>query len=627
MTATDKFLKVGGLGTATTLSAPGYTAGGTSMNVGSTANYPTTTGFIVAVDEVQIVNGEEQRIDGSYNEYYAEVDTGTSFKNVVWVAGDNASKNYAAGATTRVYINVSSERDNRIIDGILAQHNQDGTHKNVTAASLTTTGNVTIGGTLTIANSTNTEGWNPLGVTPTLQSSNGQREFVLRYSGVDYTDRLQEGTKLKIPRTVTPGTQSTLLNGTNQYWSKTAPAGMTFTDDFACGAWVYLTSYPTANAYIISRFNGTSGFGIAINMSGQVDVIGFNAGVANLSRVTSYQSVPLFKWVHVAGQLDMSAFTTTTTTSYTMVDGVNVPAVVARSGTNPTALVQAGNLEVGSANAANFFPGHIKNAWISSAKVTQANIQQFMNADITSTVVSANNIISAFNFNGNGNDANTTNANNLTANNGVTATSTNVNFKPTEYVIVTKAPSYSGGNTDVTVFSPQGTGIPNETLGTASYASVASPYGFPMDRNKWRISNTYIARSNTAGGTATNTYVQIPGIEFKIPTGSWKYGARTSGIVVASTSVNFASFTASLSTNTTSLSVDAVSASSPNTNSSNGQLSAPIVMESPLVTTSMTTYYFIMRSIAAGATHTFYMPQESGNLDYKGEIYAETTYL
>lgn len=146
MTATDKFLKVGGLGTATTLSAPGYTAGGTSMNVGSTANYPTTTGFIVAVDEVQIVNGEEQRIDGSYNEYYAEVDTGTSFKNVVWVAGDNASKNYAAGATTRVYINVSSERDNRIIDGILAQHNQDGTHGVVTATSLTATAGLTISG-------------------------------------------------------------------------------------------------------------------------------------------------------------------------------------------------------------------------------------------------------------------------------------------------------------------------------------------------------------------------------------------------------------------------------------------------------------------------------------------------
>ena len=520
MTATDKFLKVGGLGTATTLSAPGYTAGGTSMNVGSTANYPTTTGFIVAVDEVQIVNGEEQRIDGSYNEYYAEVDTGTSFKNVVWVAGDNASKNYAAGATTRVYINVSSERDNRIIDGILAQHNQDGTHKNVTAASLTTTGNVTIGGTLTIANSTNTEGWNPLGVTPTLQSSNGQREFVLRYSGVDYTDRLQEGTKLKIPRTVTPGTQSTLLNGTNQYWSKTAPAGMTFTDDFACGAWVYLTSYPSVTTgSIIGRFNGTSGWRMEVSPTGQIGLYGINGAPANYSGVKSASSVPLFRWIYISGQLDMSAFTASSTTSYLMFDGVSVPATVSRGGTNPTSLAQAGDLQVGASNSTLYFPGYIKNAWVSSAKVPQANIQQFMNADLSPAVCTANNIISAFNFNGNGNDVNTTNANNLTGQNGAVATSTNINFKPNEYAIATKA-TYTGGNTDVTVFCPQGAGIPNETLGATSYSSARAPYGFPADSSKWSVQLLSKVAADVAGPTAGTVY-NPSGLALTVPTGAW----------------------------------------------------------------------------------------------------------
>jgi len=620
---TDKFKKVGA-STVTTLASPGKALGATSINVGSTTNYPTDTGIVIAIREVDS-NGE--LVAGTYTEWFATVSSATSLA-IDAAPAYGSDRVYTAGSTTQVYIPTSAKAQNDLIDGILAQHTQTGGHKSITTDTLTASGNVTIAGTLTVGNASSTDGWNILGVAPTLQSSNGQREFAIRFPGVDYTDRLQEGTKLKIPRTVTPGTQCTALNGTNQYWSKTSPAGMTFTDDFACGAWVYLDSYPATSGTIESRYNGTSGFIFDINSSGQVRLLAYNSGAGNVSYVQSYQSVPLKTFVYVSAQLDMSTFTATTTTSYVMIGGANAAALVSRAGTNPTALVQAGNLEIGSQNGGALpFPGYIKNAWISSAKVSQANIQQFMNADITSAVIAANNIVSAFNFNGNGNDANTTNANNLTANNGVTATSTNVNFKPTEYVIVTKAPSYSGGNTDVTVFSPQGTGIPNETLGTASYASVASPYGFPMDRNKWRISNTYIARSNTAGGTATNTYVQIPGIEFKIPTGSWKYGARTSGIVVASTSVNFASFTASLSTNTTSLSVDAVSASSPNTNSSNGQLSAPIVMESPLVTTSMTTYYFIMRSIAAGATHTFYMPQESGNLDYKGEIYAETTYL
>ena len=39
----DKYQYVGNPGTATTLSAPGYTAGGTSMTVGSTTNWPTLT--------------------------------------------------------------------------------------------------------------------------------------------------------------------------------------------------------------------------------------------------------------------------------------------------------------------------------------------------------------------------------------------------------------------------------------------------------------------------------------------------------------------------------------------------------------------------------------------------------
>jgi uncharacterized alpha/beta hydrolase family protein len=42
-----------------------------------------------------------------------------------------------------------------------------------------------------------------------------------------------------------------------------------------------------------------------------------NGGAGNVSYLTSYQSIPLNKWVHIAAQLDMSAFTaTTTTTSY-----------------------------------------------------------------------------------------------------------------------------------------------------------------------------------------------------------------------------------------------------------------------------------------------------------------------
>jgi hypothetical protein len=68
----------------------------------------------------------------------------------------------------------------------------------------------------------------------------------------------------------------------------------------------------------------------------------------------------------------MSAFTATTLTSYTMLDGLDVPATVSRAGTNPTALIQAGNLQIGAANTLNFFPGKIAQVAIYNAKVTQA---------------------------------------------------------------------------------------------------------------------------------------------------------------------------------------------------------------------------------------------------------------
>ena len=98
-------------------------------------------------------------------------------------------------------------------------------------------------------------------------------------------------------------------------------------------------------------------------------MLGFNASASNYSYVRSYQSIPLNKWVHISAQLDMSSFTATTTTSYTMIDGVDVPATVARAGTNPTSLIQAGNLNIGAINAAAFFPGKIAQVAVYNAKL------------------------------------------------------------------------------------------------------------------------------------------------------------------------------------------------------------------------------------------------------------------
>lgn len=122
--SSDMFQKVG-RSTATTLSAPGYTIGNTTINVASTANWGDSTGVTFAIDEV---DSDGARIAGTYNVFRGVVSSATQVSDLEYVGGD-ANRDYSAGATTRVYVTVSSYRDNRLIDGILVHADQDGTLK------------------------------------------------------------------------------------------------------------------------------------------------------------------------------------------------------------------------------------------------------------------------------------------------------------------------------------------------------------------------------------------------------------------------------------------------------------------------------------------------------------------
>lgn len=121
--ATDLLQKVA-IATATTLDAPGYTIGDTSITVASTSTWPTDTGITFAIDEV---DADGVRVANSYNEYVGTVASGTSVTNVSHVNGTN--RNFTAGATTRVYIPVSEERENRIVTWGTADHSQLGAHE------------------------------------------------------------------------------------------------------------------------------------------------------------------------------------------------------------------------------------------------------------------------------------------------------------------------------------------------------------------------------------------------------------------------------------------------------------------------------------------------------------------
>ena len=411
------------------------------------------------------------------------------------------------------------------------------TDSNVTTAKLAD-------GAITTAklDSSVVQGYYDLGDVPDTVTYNGNRSYDLVFNSNDLTDTASNGMRVKLARTVTPPTQCTdLESGSSQYWSKTSPAGTTFTDDFCAGAWIKLESYGGASTPIISRYNGTSGWQFTIATDGTILLQGNNASSANYSRVQSYQSVPLNKWVHIAAQLDMSAFTATSTTSYIMIDGVNVPAAVSRAGTNPTALVQAGNLEIGSANGGTGpFDGKIAQAWYSSAKITQDTIKTFISQGMTGAETS---IVSHFDFNGDAND-NNANANNLTANGGA-GYATDSPFNATEYGIIT-ANSFST-NTTLTVQVPEGYAIPTSGgVSSVFYSTQHVPYGFPADKGKWRL-NSLLKTNNTTTSNANYGSLISNGFALTVPIGAFGIGYNALLTNATTTSVYFCISPTSLS--------------------------------------------------------------------------------
>ena len=374
-------------------------------------------------------------------------------------------------------------------------------------------GDITVN-SITINDTTSAEGWSPLGDVPDTVTANGNGSYDLVFNGNDLTDTVSEGMRIRTARTVAASNTSFSLDGTNDYYVKTSPNKMTWTDDFATGWWVYLTSYQAGA--IASRYNGTSGWSLEVTADGRVFLLGRNGGAANYRRVISYQSLPLNKWVHVAAQLDMSAYTLSTTTNYIMIGGSDVPAAVEQSGTNPTALIQAGDFQIGSVNGASFFPGYIGDGGVFSAKVTQATMLTYMNQPLVGTET---NLASGY-ANGSVNDLNTTTPNNLTATNGATTVASapygNRGVSTTLDYGIVMAKSFST-NTTLTVQVPEGCTIPTTGgVSTVDYSTQSVPYGFPGVSNiigYAQINSDFAGTTNAGNGdnvTGLKATVNVP---------------------------------------------------------------------------------------------------------------------
>ena len=374
---------------------------------------------------------------------------------------------------------------------------------------------------LSALSATAKNGWIPLSQTPNTMTYNGQNNYDIVYNGVDLTPTISPGMKHLSQRSVTAPTQCTVLNGTNHFWSKASPAAMTFTNNFVVD--VAFKSINTAVGVLVSRFNGISGYQVYQEASGgRLIFTAYNGAAANAFTIASNHSVIVTEKTRFTGQMDMTVTTNTPTTNYIMIDGVDVPCTITRGGTNPTSLLQAGNLEIGSSNGgASLYSGTIYSAAIFNAKVTQAQMRTYHSQGYLGTETS---LISAFNFNGNGNDANTTNANNLTANNSVTASTVDSIFAngvggSLDYGVI-QIVTVASGNTTINVQMAKSNSIPTTGgVSVVSYSTQNTPYGFPS-KDKFLL-KTIIKTSIIVAIGATSQWFSFA-FNLTSPAGKWE---------------------------------------------------------------------------------------------------------
>lgn len=371
---------------------------------------------------------------------------------------------------------------------------------------------------------TSTAAWKPLGYVPDTITDNGNRSYTMVFNSVDLTSFISNGMKLKGTPTTAQPTQCTSLNGTNQYYTKTSPSGVTFTVTWTTGSWVKPSVHQIG--YIITRETAATGWALRLSAAGLIENYGWNASNGKLT--TSYQSVPLNKWSHVAASMDM------TSGGLLYLDGTLIPSTTTNLGAGAVAIAQSGTLQVGASTTPSaYFAGKLAQTFVASSVISAANIRIIKNQGLTAALCTTYNIISAYSFNNAITDINTGNANNLSAQNSAVATNADSPFglndagtpDTNEWGVVTSR-TFST-NTTLTVQVPEGSAWPTSPASSAisamSYSTEKAPYKFPTAAGRWYVECQYYANVASAALTA-NTWKTITGANITVPIGSWDIG-------------------------------------------------------------------------------------------------------
>lgn len=350
-------------------------------------------------------------------------------------------------------------------------------------------------------------GWVDLSGTFTVASgyNTGNKSFDISTSS-DLTGVLPLGAKIKFARGTTPPTQCTdLESGSTQGWSDTSLTGLNQTDDISAEAWVKVESYKTAS--IITQRTGQNGWDFLMGSDGTFRIHGvLSAG--NHKLYQTHSKIPLNKWTHVAGSMDMSA-----NSGLLYVNGIQQPVTTSNSGT-ANSFTSVGSLYIGTDSTnSSTFDGKIADARIWSAVRTVTQIRDNMCQQL---VGNETNLVGYWKFNGNGNDS-TSNANNLSAVGSATATNVDNPMNSTEYGIVTRVTT-----TAITVFTGTDGTIPNMTLSSPMYSLWRAPLGFNADRNRWIIEMVYPTSPSTNFGAINQWTASV--LNISVPLGAWEVG-------------------------------------------------------------------------------------------------------
>jgi hypothetical protein len=117
--------------------------GASTISVSTTVGWATSTGtdFIMFIKDTSSTTLKAQA--GTLTTWVGTV-SGTTINNLVLKAGVEPVGGYPSGENSVVIATPTAAWNDALISGILTQHNQDGTHNAITAASLNVSGAVTV---------------------------------------------------------------------------------------------------------------------------------------------------------------------------------------------------------------------------------------------------------------------------------------------------------------------------------------------------------------------------------------------------------------------------------------------------------------------------------------------------